>query len=401
MSLRWWSDVLAPGGELRPGSAPGNEETYVALPGKGAPSMMVDVAAGDAVATLLGRTGAATASHIRVLRKLAGRAASIDALRHRLPNLVHVHAGPAGTLREELGDRLGADVVLSATSGPLRPNRKPVIRALGADGHPIAFVKVGWDAATAAMVNNEATALASMVDLPCSEVIAPKVLDHDCWQGLELLVTEPLPIDESHTTDTDIRAEVDAIAAIAAHPGRRSEPLASGSFWRRLHDRLPDARHLLDAVVTQAADPVVGIGGFHGDWSPWNVRRAQNRGWLYVWDWERYGVDVPVGLDLVHYLFQVRRFVESRPLDEAVELVKTEAAELLGALEVGAEHAELLVQVELLETLARTTESGFADELSQRRGELLAAVERTLDPDILAAASDRAGLAGAPGRNRS
>jgi hypothetical protein len=43
---------------------------------------------------------------------------------------------------------------------------------------------------------------------------------------------------------------------------------------------------------------------WHGDWTPWNMSRAAGR--IQLWDWERFEVGVPFGLDAVHYFVNLR-----------------------------------------------------------------------------------------------
>jgi len=61
-------------------------------------------------------------------------------------------------------------------------------------------------------------------------------------------------------------------------------------------DRLGVALQRLDAL---AGDLELIPGAWHGDWTPWNM--ARRRGRLQLWDWERFELGVPGGLDRCHY----------------------------------------------------------------------------------------------------
>ena len=45
------------------------------------------------------------------------------------------------------------------------------------------------------------------------------------------------------------------------------------------------------------------FGRWHGDWVPWNL--AVSAAGLHAFDWEHSASEVPVGLDLAHWAFQV------------------------------------------------------------------------------------------------
>jgi hypothetical protein len=85
---------------------------------------------------------------------------------------------------------------------------------------------------------------------------------------------------------------------------------------------------LVDALGSRAAS--LQGGAWHGDWSPWNLGLADGR--LWAWDWEYCRPDVPLGLDVPHFLFQ-RHFIGDRaPVDRAFRESAQAAAPLLAAL---------------------------------------------------------------------
>ena len=63
-----------------------------------------------------------------------------------------------------------------------------------------------------------------------------------------------------------------------------------------VRDRLGEA---LERLRLAAADRPLPMGGWHGDWTPWNMSRRRGR--LQLWDWERFETGVPRGLDRCHY----------------------------------------------------------------------------------------------------
>ena len=364
MSLSWWTRVLAPDGEIRPGSGGPGSETYVALPGPRSPSILVDVEAPAAVARALNRSGAGTSRREALLRSLAARAVAVDGVRRRLPNRVHVVAGSGPTLRDELAERVGHDVVLWAAAGPVRPNRKPVVRVLDPAGRIVAFAKVGWDGATADLISNEVSALTELRHKPARGLIVPDVIDHFVWAGLSVLMTRPLPIDDDFNTDAAPDPETGALDSVIAYGRSESLPLRESAYWRALTARLGPYAEL---TAGQDESAIIDVGGHHGDWSPWNIRRTVSDIGVYAWDWERSRTDGPVGLDVAHYVMHVGRFIDGQTVAAAARRAQDALRDHLPRLDVDPARAELLVRVELLETLARIVESGLADQLTEHR----------------------------------
>lgn len=369
MSLPWWTRVLAPGGQLSRGAPADADEVYLAFPGPRAPSILADVDSAAAVRGALVRSGVGVARREQILRALAARATASARVRRRLPTLVHVTAGEAGTLRDQLRARLGADVRLWLTAGPVRPNRKPVIRVLDGTDRVVAFAKIGWDAATAALIATEADALGSLRERPCHGLIVPDVVDHFDWTGLSILVTRPLPVDADPVVAAD--AEVPALRRLVEYGGRSSQPLATSAYYADLVERLGPRRVLAETEAAASGDDPVALGGHHGDWSPWNIRRTLSDLGLYVWDWERSRVDGPVGLDLAHYVMQVGRFIEGQTVAAAARRAQDALGVHLPAFDVDPGEATRLVRLALLETVARLVESGLADQLIDRRNEVV------------------------------
>ena len=95
----------------------------------------------------------------------------------------------------------------------------------------------------------------------------------------------------------------------------RSEPipLVETALWRdaiRIRDLLTDEpaasqyRGSLEAVERYAGDEALPVGAWHGDWTPWNMGWRGKR--LVLWDWERFQIGAPFGLDALRYAVDAR-----------------------------------------------------------------------------------------------
>ena len=140
----------------------------------------------------------------------------------------------------------------------------------------------------------------------------PKVLHTGTWQGIVVLAMTPLqsrPTRPSDRSTRGVRAlRTEAEAEVFAASGGPTSPLAGTPLWRRarataltlpegsLREALTEG---LDRLESVHGDRPVATGGWHGDWTPWNMARRADH--LHVWDWERHETGVPAGLDAIHH----------------------------------------------------------------------------------------------------
>ena len=229
------------------------------------------------------------------------------------------------TLVDRLSQVLGHRVVVGAVCGrDLRPNRKPVLQILDADGAVEAFVKVGWNSHTRGLVDDEAESLAWLATRELRSFQIPRVLHHGDWAGRRLLVLSAAPHlrlrrggqQEPSTLGVELeiarsrwsgRGELGPSRYLEALRSRLSRPGLSADTVRRV-------RAQVDLVVDRLGGSVLEFGAWHGDFAPWNT--IGTRGPLFVMDWERFGGPVPVGFDHVHHRFQSLRGA-GRPVDDA------------------------------------------------------------------------------------
>jgi hypothetical protein len=232
--------------------------------------------------------------HRLVPRRLVPRARWHAALGRGVP----VWDGP-DTIETHLSQVLGQPVHAVVHVRPARrANRKPVLEAHGASGL-IAFVKIGDSARTRALVRHEVEALRMLSRRTLKVITAPDVVHHTTWRGLEVLVVSPLPVTPAPVPRSLLDAAVAEIATIGRQCVTAGEP---GPTRPR--------------PVPEHAGGWSDRGwGWHGDFSPWNISAGPD-GRLLVWDWERFGIGVPLGFDALHYYFQ-RALRRMRPADAA------------------------------------------------------------------------------------
>ncbi|KAB2344029.1 hypothetical protein [Actinomadura rudentiformis] len=269
-------------------------------------------------------------------------------------------------LGEHLREVLGLpEIVIGLGVRPLDPNGKPTLQLFAGDGTPAGYAKVGWSPATRAMAATEAEAAAAIGEPGPLRV--PRVLHHGAWRDLVVTVTAPLPLGVRGHADPDTLPDPAALLAVAESPGARVYRFDESLFLRHLRDEIAamddeprlstSMSGVLESLVRRYGDLKLRVGRWHGDWVPWNVghhRTSDGTDELHVWDWEHSAPDVPVGLDLLHWRFQVALVLRGAPLDSAVAAVEAAAQNDLTPLGVAPEARELLSRLYLLEMFVRT-----------------------------------------------
>ena len=349
--------------------------------------------------------GAPRAAARAVSRQLTGRRARTRAARvitalgvatgavDRLADRLHVTGPPgADSVLKQLADVLGSDaLLLTMPVGPPRATRKPVLQVTDRAGHVLAFVKVGHDALTDALVVAEEQALARVAELRLRRVRPPRTLAGLRWNGLVLLVLEPLPITQGRRLQGPAAREalLDVVRdAAQAGPGSGT-PQRPDALLSRLRARLTScgapAGTLLRALDETERDlPALQLGGWHGDLNPGNV--ALRASGPLVWDWERYEEDVPVGFDLLHHDLHREIFERGVPPLAAAQQLLSDAVATLAPLGIGADAARATARLYLVTVGAR-----YLGDQQAEAGAVLGLVDTWIVPALAdGAREDRA-----------
>ena len=325
--LAWVASILM--GEEPPATGPsvvrGGGEGLVVVPSANRPRLLLPSTRRAAVASLRNH------SALRSPSVHTARTALAAALGLGLPQAVfrdRLVFGSGGErvsppLVEHLRSVLGVPALdVAVAVGPPAPNRKPALQLLTPSGDAVGFAKVGWNGFTRDLVANEASTMASLPLDGLRTVSTPRVLHHGSWRGLELFVTSALPLGARrfHGSAPPIRAA----AELAAAHGTSVGGFATSSYWTELRaerasgDRVAeDLGPALDGIERRFGTMELTYGAWHGDWAPWNL--AVEGGRLWVIDWEHARRGVPVGLDAVHFRFQVEFLRRKRTLPESAE----------------------------------------------------------------------------------
>lgn len=266
-----------------------------------------------------------------------------------VPQTFRVVGDPRGSLEETLAQVFEQPVCFSVAIGTARVNRKRVLEVFDRAGATLGFVKLGGTAVSDADVAAESAALAQIATVQLPGLCVPQVLWSGTWQGVPVLVISALP-QSPWQRRTDRRdPPLREIGVLTRAFDQGSAPLTGTGWWPHTTARLTTTRAggdgrseralaCLDRLGTIAEGRTVAWSAWHGDFTPWNM--ARHRGGLSVWDWERFAVGVPAGLDTLHYALNTHW---STPHDPRAALAVLRGASLDG-WGVGVYLAEILAR---------------------------------------------------------
>lgn len=335
---------------LGPTVAAGPIRRYAVLPKASQPRYVVPVAGRPAGAAHFRPSGSGRRDVLT--RRVLSPALRLG-LGRLLPGGLHLADGTDAdpSLRRHLAALLDRpDLELVVALGAPRPNRKPVLQAVDGDGTTVAWVKVGIDDHTDALVAHETVALTER--RPSPPVVTPEVRASGLWHGHPFLALGHMVLEESAG---DLTLTAEAARALAGET--TVEPVLESRWWTELRgiDPALDAEGrlaaLLDAVEPELADRRWAFGAWHGDMAPWNATWMGDA--LVVWDWERSTAPVPLGLDLIHDRVQVAVLREGAELESACASALATERDTLLELGYEAEDLELVVSAYLITLRSR------------------------------------------------
>jgi hypothetical protein len=308
------------------------------------------------------------------LRTPVARFAARDTVTVALAGSVDEDDAGGLLVSEHLRRHLGTSAItMSVSLGPIRPNMKPVLQLLTYDGRAVGYAKVAWNSLTSRLVTHEASILRAWGEGPPSTFDVPALLGTESWAGREILVTSPVPhrLIRSGPLNGDIPDAT--LREIAERAGRSRSALAAHPYWPSLRARVENAagearraevEAILDGLEERHGAVDIEFGAWHGDLAPGNTSIVGGR--LHLWDWERSEAGVPLGLDPIHFHYQLVSFAGGRRVREAARTGLERAGGGLVALGVPRDHHRLLISLYLLERFVRYEEGRSEGTLGAR-----------------------------------
>ena len=298
-------------------------------------------------------------------------------------------------VESELPKLLGVPRVEVAISigRSLRANIKPVLQIMASDGRVLAFAKLAWNRLTSELVDNEARTLMNLERLAIHSFRVPRVLHHGEWNGFPLVLLSPLSHGLLRRRPVDAMPSSTVLREVASLGTETRSPLIGGPYWLEISGRaLEVARQVeddgrMEATISGLVDRVstqeVVHCMSHGDFAPWNMLHTADS--INVWDWERASETRPLGVDALHFAFEVAYHKQGRDPLAAVDIAFERSCGVLREVGVTRHAGEAIRDVYVLERLTRLLEGRRAgvpvdDRLLEGLAGSLTAQELRSDP---------------------
>lgn len=226
---------------------------------------------------------------------------------------------PQAPLLTYLQDVLGqSQMTFGISLGTPGPHRKPVIQMMDIQGRILGYAKVGQDAASNVLVQNEARVLQTLATTPWQALTFPQVVATGWCQGHFLCV---LSAPQSPCHRLPQRLTPLHLAALGELHSLQVErmPLATSPFWLTLTEHVQQVQHSyyrsmveqgMARAATWLATTPIPFHFCHGDFTPWNLQRQGQK--LFIVDWECATVAASPLWDLFHFIFQTLYLVKKK-----------------------------------------------------------------------------------------
>ena len=232
---------------------------------------------------------------------------------------------------------------IAMSTGTPGPARKPTLAALDQTGRWLAFAKLSCSAQSRQLVAREADCLRRLAAHPTIASHVPQLLFETTFDDTHVVAQRSLPGTMPGTALTPgHRRLLDALGQGPGRPARATRFMATLAARSRVAS-IPGiaAARLLELVERALDGVVVPQTATHGDFTPWNLRRAGDT--LRVFDWEYGELDGLPLLDEVQYVLQGGLLLHDWTEDEAfaalmrfrsVQADRTYAPRVVRALQV-------------------------------------------------------------------
>lgn len=304
-------------------------------------------------------------NRLRPLKVRTARAAIGWALRFGAGPLLseprRITAGPGSpVLLDHLATVLDESrLVFAATEQGGSGFLTPVLQLFAPDGRSAGFAKIGWDPVTAAMIRTEADALERAARAGSSQFRVPPVRWAGEWEGLELLVTAPMPLRARRLRESEL-PPVEPLLDVATIDGPlERRRVTESQYWADAVAcgavEAERGRHvlgdLLATIATSHGDVELAFGRWHGDWVEWNLAEAD--GQLWAWDWAYSAPGVPLGFDLLQFFHLRHRILRGEAPPQALEHAAADAKPGLTHLGIPIDEQRAVTALHHAEVLMR------------------------------------------------
>jgi len=224
------------------------------------------------------------------------------------------------------------DLIMAVAYGTPSPYRKINGLVMTSEGEPLSFIKIGETEPARQRVKREAEILKRIEKINFEEVQIPQCL-YSGKLGDSHVLIQTIPLFKGKKGGIQLDNKYTKILKILADKTAKLIPLHSSSFWQSLKDEIDNypisykglLKEGLSILAQTMEDREISMGLAHGDFAPWNM--FWNDKEVFIYDWESANEQAPVGIDLVHFLFQVGFLLKRLRGDRLLSYIKRKSEE--------------------------------------------------------------------------
>lgn len=224
------------------------------------------------------------------------------------------------------------DFALAISTGTRGPFRKTTAMIISSDATIIGYVKIGNTLPAIERIKHEASILKQLRLNEHESNIKLRVPQHFSHGELDnayYLIQSPPPFSGKSGDCRFNEYYADLLCAIVNGKIEKKKFIES-LFYRKLKDGINNyplsfrglLLHCLKNLENNIGNEEVTFALSHGDFTPWNILWNGNRAFLF--DWESACLETPIGIDLVHFLFQTGFLLKKLKGESLMEYITDE-----------------------------------------------------------------------------
>lgn len=272
------------------------------------------------------------------------------------------HDGVLQTLREVFGQK---DLVFAVSLNMPGPYRKPVLQVMTSSGKVLGYAKVGWNAITKKLVQNETLALRQLSQQGLKGIVFPEILYVGQSSERFVMVTKPLGRPKARLNKRAFESKLLQTLTEIANQDHVVGRFADSIFWSTIKSRADRLQGYISCYERMVLERVLRVLEEHladvnlpwtwrlGDVTPWNAWIDEKGERLFVTDLENATAYWLSGWDFFHFARMTARSASPElNVDECLKMI----TQYYSAFGVSSEHLLFLYLAYLVDLFTEWVE---------------------------------------------
>lgn len=242
-----------------------------------------------------------------------------------------------GTLKKILVNLFKRDdLVLAISTGTPGAFRKVTAMILNSEANVLGYVKIGETPLAIERIKNEAKILKLLVNSyqliekrnENCVVRVPECLYEGEIEKAYVMVQSPGPV-EGKSGGSEFNEDYANVLRALIKNTLVKKKLVESEFYKKLKASFENYPlsykdimiRALEHLEINVGDKDITFGLSHGDFAPWNMVWAKDKKEVFIYDWEFADFEVPLGHDIVDFLFNTQFFIERRKDENILDII--------------------------------------------------------------------------------